>query len=99
MIKGKLLFTILAIMSVHQAFSQSAEKRLGIELSGGINEYQGDLGSALFFAKKPNYQGVGYSLSYYLNPNTSNVSNPSSVAVLLAKDYYSKRVFPNAIVF
>ena len=69
MIKGKLLITILAIMSVHQAFSQSAEKRLGIELSGGLNEYQGDLGSALFFAKKPNYQGIGYSLSYYLNPN------------------------------
>ena len=69
MIKGKLLFTILAIMSVHQAFSQSAEKRLGIELSGGLNEYHGDLGSAILFAKKPNYQGMGYGLSYYLNPN------------------------------
>ncbi|HEY1045434.1 MAG TPA: OmpA family protein [Bacteroidia bacterium] len=69
MIKGKLLFTIIALLSVHQAFSQSAERRLGIELSGGINEYQGDLGSAIFFARTPNYQGIGYSLSYYLNPN------------------------------
>lgn len=69
MIKGKLLFTIIALLSVNQAFSQSASKRLGLELSGGINEYQGDLGSALFFAKKPNYQGMGYSISYYMTPN------------------------------
>jgi OmpA-OmpF porin, OOP family len=69
MIKGKLLFTIIAILSVQQSFSQSSTKRLGIELSGGINEYQGDLGSALFFARTPNYQGIGYSLSYYLTPN------------------------------
>lgn len=69
MIKGKLLFTIIALLSVQQAFSQSGEKRLGIELSGGINEYQGDLGSALYFARKPNYQGIGFSLGYALNTN------------------------------
>ena len=69
MIKRKLLVTIIALLSVHQAFSQSAERRLGIEINGGINEYQGDLGSALFFARKPNYQGIGASISYYLTPN------------------------------
>jgi len=69
MIKKKLLLTIIAFLSVYQAFSQSAERRLGIEVNGGINEYQGDLGSALFFARSPNYQGIGASLSYYLTPN------------------------------
>lgn len=69
MIKKKLLLTIIAFLSVYQAFSQSAERRLGIEVNGGINEYQGDLGSALFFGRKPNYQGIGGSLSYYLTPN------------------------------
>jgi OmpA-OmpF porin, OOP family len=69
MIKKKLLITLIAILSVYQAFSQSADLRLGIEVSGGINEYQGDLGSALYFARKPNYQGIGFSLSYYLTPN------------------------------
>lgn len=69
MIKRKLLVTIIAFLSVNQAFSQSAERRLGIEINGGINEYQGDLGSALFFARKPNYQGIGASISYYLTPN------------------------------
>jgi OOP family OmpA-OmpF porin len=69
MIKKKLLITFIALLSVHQAFSQSAENRLGIEINGGFNEYQGDLGSALFFAYKPIYQGIGGSVSYYLTPN------------------------------
>ncbi len=69
MIKKKLLITIIALLSVYQAFSQSADRRLGIEINGGINEYQGDLGSALYFSRKPNYQGIGFSLSYYLTPN------------------------------
>ncbi len=69
MIKKKLLITLIAFLSVYQAFSQSGERRLGFEVNGGINEYQGDLGSALYFSKKPNYQGAGFSLSYYLTPN------------------------------
>lgn len=67
--KKKLLVTIIAFLSVFQAFAQTADRRLGIELNGGINEYQGDLGSALFFARKPNYQGIGGSVSYYLSPS------------------------------
>ncbi len=67
--KKHLLLTFLAYIFIFQAFSQSADRRLGIEINGGINEYQGDLGSALFFARKPNYQGIGGSISYYLNPN------------------------------
>ncbi len=63
----KLLTSILTIFLATQLFAQSAERRLGIEINGGINEYQGDLGSALFFARKPNYQGLGGSISYYLN--------------------------------
>jgi OOP family OmpA-OmpF porin len=69
MIKKKLLITLIAILSVYQAFSQSADLRLGIEINGGINEYQGDLGSALYFARKPNYQGIGLSVSYMLTDN------------------------------
>lgn len=69
MMKKKLLVTIIAFLSVYQAFAQTADRRLGIELNGGINEYQGDLGSALFFARKPNYQGIGGSISYYLSPS------------------------------
>ncbi len=67
--KKHLLLTFSAFILIIEAFSQSAGRRLGIEINGGINEYQGDLGSALFFARKPNYQGLGGSISYYLNPN------------------------------
>jgi outer membrane protein OmpA-like peptidoglycan-associated protein len=69
MIKKKLLIIALTVLTFQYGFSQSAERRLGFEVSGGLNEYQGDLGSALFFARKPNYQGVGYSIGYYLTPN------------------------------
>lgn len=67
--KKQLLLIFIALISIFQAFSQSAERRLGFELSGGFNEYQGDLGSAFFLARKPIHQGIGFSLSYYLNPN------------------------------
>ncbi len=67
--KKQLLLTFMALLTWSFSFAQSAERRLGIEINGGLNEYQGDLGSALFFARKPNYQGIGGSLSYYLTPN------------------------------
>ena len=38
-------------------------------------EYQGDLGSALFFAAKPNYQGMGISLGRYINPTFDAIFN------------------------
>ncbi len=68
MIMKKLLVTLIAFVFFIQINAQSAERRLGIEVNGGINEYQGDLGSALFFARGPGYQGIGGSISYYLNP-------------------------------
>jgi OmpA-OmpF porin, OOP family len=69
MIMKKLLIILIVVCSIQTIYAQSAEKRLGFEINGGINEYQGDLGSALFFARKPNYQGIGYSIGYYLTPN------------------------------
>lgn len=51
------------------SFSQSYSKKYGIEVNGGIREYHGDLGSALFFSKKPEYQAVGLGFHYYLTPS------------------------------
>ena len=58
MIMKKLLVTLIAFVFFIQINAQSSERRLGIEVNGGINEYQGDLGSALFFARGPGYQGI-----------------------------------------
>jgi len=49
--------------------AQNNAHNWGIELNGGINEYQGDLGAALGFARFPNYQGIGISLGRYLTPS------------------------------
>ena len=48
--------------------AQNNAHNWGIELNGGIMEYQGDLGSALFFARNPDYQGMGLSVGRYLSP-------------------------------
>ena len=49
------------------AEAQSNTKKFGIEINGGIREYHGDLGSALYFKKAPNYQAVGGAIGMYLN--------------------------------
>jgi OOP family OmpA-OmpF porin len=55
--------------------AQNNAHNWGIELNGGIMEYQGDLGSALFFAAKPNYQGMGISIGRYINPTFDAIFN------------------------
>lgn len=68
MIMKKLLLTLLVLLCLVNIQAQTADRRLGIEVNGGINEYQGDLGSALYFSRGPGYQGIGASFSYYLSP-------------------------------
>lgn len=50
-------------------YAQSYDKKFGFEINGGLKEYHGDLGSALYFQKSPDYQGVGGAFSIYLNPS------------------------------
>lgn len=63
------IFTLLIVLLSIDTFSQTYSKRFGIEVNGGIREYHGDLGSALFFARRPDYQAIGVSLNYYINPS------------------------------
>lgn len=48
-------------------YAQSYNKKFGFEINGGLKEYHGDLGSALYFQKSPDYQGIGGAFSIYLN--------------------------------
>lgn len=65
----RLTFTLLVSTSIFTATqAQNNAHNWGIEVSGGYMEYVGDLGSALFFAQQPNYQGLGVSLGRYLTP-------------------------------
>jgi outer membrane protein OmpA-like peptidoglycan-associated protein len=63
------IFALIIVLISVDAFSQTYSKRFGIEVNGGLREYHGDLGSALFFARKPDYQAIGVSLNYYINPS------------------------------
>jgi OmpA-OmpF porin, OOP family len=63
------MLPLLALGLVQETNAQNSEKRIGIELNAGFKEYQGDLGSALFFSKKPIYNGVGGSISHYYSPS------------------------------
>lgn len=63
-----------ALISGSQSFAQSPGSH-SIELSGGLREYIGDMGSSLLFAKAPIYQGGGLALAYYINPSIDAVTN------------------------
>ncbi|MBR9918966.1 OmpA family protein [bacterium] len=47
----------------------SAQSKFNIEVNGGIREYNGDRGSAMYFRAAPDYQAVGFGFSYYLTPS------------------------------
>lgn len=67
MIKDRLYLLIILIAMSGSLFAQNSYHKWGIEVNGGFQEYQGDLGSALFFAKGATYQGAGGSISRYIN--------------------------------
>ncbi len=69
---------LLSIASVLNLNAQTSEKPMCIELNGGLREYLGDLGSSLFFAKEPIYQGIGLNFGYYLSPWLDGVINASA---------------------
>ncbi len=46
-----------------------------LELSGGIREYMGDLGSSVGFARRPDYQGGQVNFGYYVSPALDLVTN------------------------
>ncbi len=72
----KLFFTcIISLSSLTMVQGQNTAHNWGIELNAGINEYQGDLGSAIGFAKAPNYQGIGLSLGRFLTPSFDGILN------------------------
>lgn len=51
------------------AEAQSYNKKFGLEINGGIREYHGDLGSAAYLQRSPDYQTIGASFGIYLNPS------------------------------
>lgn len=67
-----LLTTLFASMIlIFDVSAQSSDFKYGIELNGGLREYNGDRGSTMYFASKQsfNYQAIGLGFNYYINPS------------------------------
>ena len=66
---NKNLLTLLISFTLFSlsANAQSYNKKFGLEVNGGLREYHGDLGSALYFKASPDYQAVGGAFGMYLN--------------------------------
>ncbi len=62
------LFVVLMLLFAF-ANAQTSEKKWALGLYGGKNEYNGDLGNAVFNFNKAFYGFGGISLSRYLNPS------------------------------
>lgn len=62
------IFTML-ISNTDNVLAQNYLHKYGLEISGGIREYGGDRGNRFFFAERPDYQAIGLSFSYYVNPS------------------------------
>jgi outer membrane protein OmpA-like peptidoglycan-associated protein len=73
-LQSLLILSICCFIS-HSTHAQNNAHNWGVELNAGYMEYQGDLGSALFFAQQPNYQGLGLSVGRYLNPTFDALVN------------------------
>ena len=65
------LLTFLVALFLLTPFTnaQSYQKKYGFEINGGLREYHGDLGSALYLQQAPNYQAIGVAVGMYLNPS------------------------------
>jgi OOP family OmpA-OmpF porin len=71
MIKNYLKTTLLSACALATASTTWAQApgTHSLEASFGLREYLGDMGSSLFFARKPIYQGGGLTFAYYLSPS------------------------------
>ncbi|MCX6176498.1 MAG: DUF6089 family protein [Bacteroidetes bacterium] len=67
-------FAAIACLIVTPAQAQSPGTH-SLELSGGIREYMGDLGSSVGFARRPDYQGGQVNFGYYVSPALDLVTN------------------------
>jgi outer membrane protein OmpA-like peptidoglycan-associated protein len=59
----------LSMLGISEAVAQNYLHKFGFEISGGLREYGGDRGTRYFLAERPDYQAVGGSFGYYINPS------------------------------
>ncbi len=60
---------IACVIGADIANAQSYSTKYGVEINGGLREYGGDRGRRFFMMRPPDYQAIGASFAYYVNPS------------------------------
>jgi len=85
-------FAILCVFSSENAIAQNYAHKFGVEINGGIREYGGDRGTRFFLAERPEYQAIGASFGYYVNPSFDAMVYGSVGALGHRDDSYPKKL-------
>jgi outer membrane protein OmpA-like peptidoglycan-associated protein len=64
---------IVCVLGADVADAQNYANKFGVEINGGLNEYGGDRGRRYFNMEREDYQGVGASFGYYINPSFDGI--------------------------
>ncbi len=83
----KALLSLLLISGIGSVSAQNQNGKMCVEANVGLREYLGDLGSSLFFQRKPTYQGGGINFGYQINPLFDAVANVSFGDVGFARKF------------
>jgi len=85
-------FALLCVLSSENAIAQNYAHKFGVEINGGIREYGGDRGTRYFLAERPDYQAIGASFGYYVNPSFDAMIYASVGALGHRDDSYPKKL-------
>jgi len=83
----KIIIPCLIGLGMVQA--QSSEHKWGLGISGGTNQYSGDLGNRVFAFDQAGYGFGGVSLAYYLNPSLNLIGQGTYGAYGYSNPYQS----------
>jgi outer membrane protein OmpA-like peptidoglycan-associated protein len=85
-------FAVMCMVGTDLSYGQTYMHKFGVEISGGIREYGGDRGTRYFLAERPDYQAIGGSFSYYVNPSFDAVCYGSIGDLGHRDDSYPKKL-------
>ena len=82
----------LSLIGVGDVVAQNYLHKFGFEINGGLREYGGDRGTRYFLAEKPDYQAVGGSFGYYVNPSFDAIVTASVGELGHRDDSYPRKL-------
>ena len=82
----------LSLLGNGDVAAQNYMRKFGFEINGGLREYGGDRGTRYFLAEKPEYQAIGASFGYYVNPSFDAIVTASMGELGHRDDSYPRKL-------